>query len=349
MASAGRQDRHRDSIRHSSFVIFLMWFKRGQGKNRRLHRHHVLDVKLRSDTVRANRVRLARVSFLVVFGTFFGLYLLWRTGEAALDTFVYENPDFAIEEIDVATDGVIAPEQLRRWTGVKPGENLFRLDLADVKQNLEMVSMIDSISVERVLPRTLKVRVTEREPIAQVNVPRTDARGGISVTVYQLDADGFVIQPLDPRVCIVPLAQVNPQLPVIAGVNYFQLQAGRKIELPAVQAALKLIAAFDRSPMAGLVELQRVDVSQSSVVVATTGQGSEVVFGLENLDRKFSVEQQLQRWQQIYNLGLQQQRTIATADLAVTNNVPVRWMTASAVPGTTPKVVKPLKSRRKNV
>jgi cell division septal protein FtsQ len=320
-----------------------MWFKREQGKNRRLHRHHVLNVKLRSDQVRANRVRLARVSFLVLFGTFFGLYLLWKMGELGLNTFVYENPDFAIQQVDVATDGVIAPEQLRRWTGVRTGANLIALDLAAVKRNLEMVPMIDSVSVERVLPRTLRVRVTERDPIAQVNVPHADPAGGISVSVFQLDADGVVIQPLDPRVCTVPLAQVNPQLPVIAGVNYFQLQAGRRIELTQVQAALRLIATFDRSPMAGLVELQRVDVSQPGVIVVTTGQGSEVTFGFDN------VAQQLQRWQQIYNFGLQQQKTIASADLAVVNNVPVRWMTASAVPGATPKAVKPPKSRRKNV
>jgi cell division septal protein FtsQ len=96
------------------------------------------------------------------------------------------------------TDGVIAPEQLRRWTGVKPGANLIALDLAAVKRNLELVSVIDSVSVERVLPRTLKIRVTERDPIAQVNVPRADGASGIAVSVFQLDADGIVMQPLDP-------------------------------------------------------------------------------------------------------------------------------------------------------
>ncbi len=103
------------------------------------------------------------------------MYLLWRIGEVALNAFVYENADFAIQQIDVQTDGVIAPDQLRRWTGVKPGANLIALDLAAVKRNLELVSAIDSVSVERVLPRTLKIRVTERDPIAQVNVPRADA------------------------------------------------------------------------------------------------------------------------------------------------------------------------------
>jgi cell division protein FtsQ len=320
-----------------------MWFKRQQGKNRRLHRHHVLDVKLRSDHVHAARVRLARITFVVMLGTFFGLYLLWRVGELALNTFVYENQDFAIEQIDAQTDGKIAPEQLRRWTGVKLGENLIALDLAGVKRKLELVSTIDTVSVERVLPHTLKVRVTERIPIAQVNVPRADASGGISVSVYQLDAEGVVIQPLDPRICTVPLAEVNPQLPVISGLNYFLLQPGRHIELPQVQAALQLVADFDRSPMAGSVDLQRVDVSNPRVIVATTGQSSEITFSLDNLD------QQLQRWQQIYNFGLQQQKSIATADLAVANNVPVRWTVASTAPVVTPRTVKPLKPRRKNV
>ena len=75
---------------------------------------------------------------------------------------------------------MIAPEQLRRWTNVKPGANLIALDLASVKRNLELVSAIDSVSVERVLPCTLKVRVTERVPVAQVNVPVADAAGGIA-------------------------------------------------------------------------------------------------------------------------------------------------------------------------
>jgi cell division septal protein FtsQ len=311
-----------------------MWFKRTPEKNRRLHRHHVLDVKLRSDQVRANRWRLAWMTVVALSGTIFGLYLLWQVGELALNAFVYENQDFAIESIDARTDGKIALDQLRRWTGVKPGANLIALDLAEVKRNLEMVPMIDSVSVERVLPHTLKVRVTERDPIAQVNEPRSDGSGGIAVSVYLLDADG---------VGTVPLAEVNPQLPVITGLNYFQLQAGHRIELPAVQAALRLVVAFDRSPLASVVDLQRVDVSQPRVIVATTGQGSEVTFGLDH------VEQELQRWLLIYNYGAQQQKTIAEADLAVANNVPVRWTTASAAPAVAPKTVKPLKSRRKNV
>jgi cell division septal protein FtsQ len=321
-----------------------MWFKREQKKNRRLHRHHVLDVKLRSDRVQASRVRLMLLALMVPAVTVLALYLVWRIGEATLNVFVYENPDFAIQQIDVQTDGVIAPEQLRRWTGVKPGANLIALDLASVKRNLELVSLIDSVSVERVLPRTLKIRVTERDPIAQVNVPRADGANGIVVSVFQLDADGMVMQPLDPRLCTVPLLQMNSQLPVIAGVNAFQLQPGRRVELPQVQLALQLIVAFDKSPMAGLVDLRRVDVSAPGVLVATTGQGGEITFGLDNLD------QQLCRWRQIYDYALSKKSNIASVDLAVANNIPLHLVVASATPEiVTPKALKPLKNRRKNV
>jgi cell division septal protein FtsQ len=316
-----------------------MWFRREQ-KNRRLHRFHVLDVKLRSDQVRATRTRLAALTAGILFGTVFGLYLLWRTGEWALDKFVYQNSEFAVQHVEVKTDGMIAPDQLRRWSGVKLGDNLIALDLTTVKRNLELVSTIGSVSIERILPRTLKISVTERDPVAQVNIPRAGASGGIAVAVFQLDADGYVMLPLDPRLCVVPLAQVSDQLPVIAGLNVYQLQPGHRVESPQVQAALELIGAFAHSPVAGLVDLRRIDVSLPGVVVVTTGQGGEITFGLNNL------EQQLRRWREIYDLGQRMNKAVASLNLAVSNNVPVRWMEAVAVPSASPRTVNPATTRR---
>jgi len=319
-----------------------MWFRREQ-KNRRLSRRHVLDVKLRSRQVRATRLRLGAVALAVTFGTVFGLYLFWRTGEWALNQFVYENSEFAIRHIDVQTDGMISPDQLRRWSGVKLGENLMALDLGSVKRNLELVSTIRSISVERVLPRTLRIRVTERQPVAQVDVPRAGPGGRIEVTVFQLDADGYITQPLDPRLCVIPLAQVRDELPVIEGLNVFQLQPGQRVESPQALAALQLITTFNHSVMTGLANLRRIDVSSPGVVIATTAQGAEITFGLDNLD------QQLQRWREIYNLGQRMNKAIASLDLAVSNNVPVRWMEVVGVPANLPRQNTSPPTRRKNV
>ncbi len=322
-----------------------MWFKRDNKKrNRRTGREFVLDVKLRSDQVRATRVRLVTVIFCVLFGTFFGLYLLWRSGEVLLDKFVYSNPDFAVEKVEIQTDGVLLPEQLRQWSNVKIGANLIALNLELVKQNLELVSAVDSVSVERVLPHTLRIRVTERDPVAQVNMPCVDAAGNFALAVTHLDKSGVAMKPRDPRDCVVSAAQINQQLPVITGLNPVKLKLGQAVPDPdsaRAQAALDLIRAFEHSPMAGLVDLRRVDISAPGVLVVMTGQGSAITFGLENFD------QQMKRWRQIYDLGLRQQRAIASADLAVENNVPVRW--ASVGPAPVAPKTKPARTRRSNV
>lgn len=320
-----------------------MWFKH-KTKNRRLWRsQNVLEVKVRSKVVRAARTRMAALSLGVLFGTVFGLYVLWRLGEWTLDQLVYENKSFAIEQVEVQTDGVILPEQLRRWSGVRPGQNLLALDLARVKYDLELVPMIQSASVERILPGTLRIRVLEREPVAQVNVLSPRSGGGLEQMIFQLDAEGFVLQPLDPRQRAVTPGQAGDQLPVIAGLNASEFQPGRRVDLPPVQSALKFIAAFEQSPMSGLVDLKRIDVSGPQVLVVMTGQGSEVTFATDDF------EQQLGRWRKVYDECLRQRKAIATLDLAVSDYTPLRFVEASPVPPSVPKNLKPSRTRKKNV
>jgi len=104
-----------------------------------------------------------------------------------------------------------------------------------------------------------------------------------------------------------------------------------------------LIAAFPHSSMAGLAQLQRVDVSSPGVVLVTTSAGGQITFGLDNFP------QQLARWREIYNLGRSMNKSIASADLAVGNNIPVRWTEMMSAPALAPKNVDTQNSWRKNV
>ena len=315
-----------------------MWFN--EQRNRRRHRNQVLDVKVRSDLVRADRARLVTVSLLSAVGTLFGLYLLWCVGNWGLNLFVYRNPDFAIRRVDIRTDGALTPDQLRQWAGVRPGANLIALDLAEVKHNLEQFPVIRSVSVERVLPNTLKIQVTERRAVAQAEFPYTAADGSVTIQVFQLDAEGIVMPPAPGR---PGLART---LPVITGENALSLRLGRRADSPGVLAALRLVAAFQTSPMAGLAVLRYVDVATPGVLLAVTEQGSRITFGLDDPAR------QLRRWWQIDNYGRSRQETVASADLAVANNVPVHYLALAGslpVPAPVVKPAKPSKNRRKNV
>jgi len=320
----------------------MNWFGRKR-KNRRLGHEQVLDVRLRSDQIRASRMRLVAISLALVFATIFGFYIVWRTGELVLNRFVYENNAFAVEQIDVQTDGVIAPDQLRRWSGVNIGDNLLALDLGRVKRDVELVSTVRTVAVERVLPHTLRLRVSERDPLAQVRALQMRAGGGVEMGVMHVDAEGYMMTLLDPRFRAVPAAQTNDFLPTITGLNQNELIPGHRLESVQAQSALQLIAAFDRSPMSGLVELTTIDVSSPEVLQVTTGQGSQVTLSLLDLDR------QLRRWREINDQGRRYGKAIFTLDLSVSNSIPARWIDAAAAPQGVPKIKNPQRNRKNNV
>jgi cell division septal protein FtsQ len=320
-----------------------MWSKRPL-KNRRLGREYVLDVKLRSSQVHARRVRLAAMALGGIFAAVAGLYLAWRASECALDVLLYDNKAFALHQIDVQTDGVIALDQLRRWSGVRLGQNLFALDLAEVKRNLELVSMIQSVSLEKVLPHTLRLRVTEREPLAQLNIARPKAGGGFELAQFYLDGDAYVVLPLSSSQCSPSSINLaSDQLPLISGVNPIEVQPGRRLDSPQVRAALELLLAFQRSPMQGLADIKKVDVSNPEVLVVKTAQGGEITFGLKQPD------QQLLRWQSVSQAGQRMNKAIATLDLAVSNSIPATWTDTNGVPQVSAKLSKPLRNKKKHV
>lgn len=314
-----------------------MFFKR-KIRNRRLNSGTLLDVKLRSDQVRATRSRALAVGLGVCFATFFCLFLLWRAGELILNRLVYQNTSFAIAEVDTRTDGVIATDQIKRWAGVKVGQNLMALDLVRVKRDLELVPIVQSVTVERVLPRTLRIRVTERQPVAQVKLMLARPSGGFDTTVVHLDVDGFAMAPIDPRIRSTPPTPADLALPLVTGVNPKDVKSVGQTDSGQVRCALELIGKYYQSPMAGITDLKRVDVGSPEILIATTGQGSEITFGVRDID------QQLLRWREIYEQGLRYNRSIQSLDLAVTNNIPTRWMEASIQPR--PVIPKPAKPAR---
>jgi len=316
-----------------------MWHKRTP-KNRRLERGNVLDVKLRTKEVRAARLKLATTALSVSLGTVTALYLFWRGGLWALDQFIFKNDAFAVRNLNIQTDGSIPIAQLRQWVGVKPGDNLLALDLARIKRDIELAPMIESAAVERLLPHTLSVRVAEREPIARIKLPQLQPRGGVAMVSYYLDEVGHVIQPL-PALADTTARDAD-SLPVLSGVDPTELRPGSAVRSPNVIASLRLIAAFESSPMSGLVEMKNVDVAGTEVLQVTTGQGGQITFALNRLD------EQLRRWRAVYDYGQKNGRAIRTLDLSVANNSPVLWLDAGAVPSL-PKPKQSVPNRKRHV
>ena len=141
-----------------------------------------------------------------------------------------------------------------------------------------------------------------------------------------------------------PVVLTNDHLPVVTGIPPRDVRPGRQSETPQVKAALGLVRDFERSPMAGVVDLKQVDVATPGVLVVTTGQGNELTFGLTDF------EAQLKRWRLVHDYAQRFGKQIKSLDLSVANNAPMLWADVSGVvPPPAPKSLKASPYRKKHV
>lgn len=108
---------------------------------------------------------------------------------------------FATQVIDVTGNERMAPEEVLQAAGLSLGRNVFEVSPEEAQQRLVDHPWIASAKVERRLPGTYTVQVSEREPVALLALD----------TLYLISGDGGVFKPLEDG---------DPSdLPVVTGVD----------------------------------------------------------------------------------------------------------------------------------
>jgi cell division septal protein FtsQ len=287
--------------------------KLGNRKKRR--REYLLDVKVQARGRGLRRIRAATV--LVV-----GLILVVLTGygirwcvKATVHQLVYENPRFAIRRIVVDDNGVLSPVRVMQFAGVQIGQNLLAVDLDQVRHNLEMLSLVRSVEVRRMLPDRLFIRVAERTAVARLRVANREVgdetfyidRAGFVMKTLKL-ADGTRLQPLTPR----PVPELTP-------VTLADARVGRQVESEQIYRALELLDKLDQAVAGSMLEVEQIDLSKPRELVLTTTEHTTVKLDVEDFP------QQLRRLGAILRWAQQRQKTVQIVDLTVNRGVPVTF------------------------
>ncbi len=106
---------------------------------------------------------------------------------------------FAVKNIEVSGAAHTSREALDAVTSAFVGVNLFKIDIDHVQRELRALPWVSHIEIEKKLPDTLRIRVTERTPWALVKT---------GSTLRYADENGVPFAPLSPSVG-------DPDLPVI--------------------------------------------------------------------------------------------------------------------------------------
>ena len=314
--------------------------RHSQARNRRLsnvrqrRQQHLLDVKVRSRRATQHQVRSAMGvlwKMVLVAGLCTGGYVGVREAAARL---FFANPDYQIKTIELQTDGTLQREEVLKTADLHEGENIFSVNLAQIRDRLQQLPQADEVEVVRKLPNEIDIRIVERRPVAWIT-SETDI-----TDPFASDAAFLVGR----RGVLMKQKKLLPEylgLPLILGCKTESLEQGKVIESPEAQTALELLRLTESSLLQTRFQIREIDISRSYYLLVTDKSHSRVMFALNDL------EDQLRRLQVFLDYCDKTKQELETVNLVPQRNIPVTFTSPAAsvindtiAPAVEPRIMK---------
>ncbi len=227
------------------------------------------NVKRNGDISERHIKRQKKRKRLTLFGRIV-VFLLFVAAAAVIITFC--TPVFNMQEITVEGNAKVDSQTIIAQTGVVKGENLFKINLSQVKKSLETIAYIDKIDVKRTLfPPSLKLVVTESEPKACVSI------GGNYVLV---DGKCKVLE---------ECGEKADNLPEIVGLNLQKYSIGSKLEIDESEKSDIIVLCIDKIDELGLIaDVDSISVDDTNRVTFKYQNRLTVICGSE-LDLEYKL------------------------------------------------------------
>lgn len=114
---------------------------------------------------------------------------------------IFSSTLFGVRDVEVSGAKVVAVQQVREAVALGPDDSLAAVNLADVTKRVEALPPVAKATVTRSWPGTLQVQITERTPVATVQVDGApwaiDAEGMPYVEATALGKDSAALLPLE--------------------------------------------------------------------------------------------------------------------------------------------------------
>jgi cell division septal protein FtsQ len=282
-------------------------------------RRHLLELNVRTASIsRQRRARAAgflwKVSAVVIF-----LALAAMGGRVFSRRFFFANTEYSLKHLVTNLHGVMTEEELVSVSGLKPGSNLFLLDLDEASRRLGALPEVRSVSIERRLPDTVEVGLERRLPLFLLASPAEGGGGEESLSESFIpgrsllcDREGIVMRP-------ARLSEEFLHLPLLAGLDLSDTAPGKRLQGGRFQDAVALADALSEIPEETF-RVSSVDVSKPYSIVVTDSSGARFTFGTRDLPC------QIGRLRKLLAHCQEAGRRIATANLMIQRNTPVTFV-----------------------
>ena len=172
---------------------------------------------------------------------------------------LYSSSLFTITSVEVAGAQHISAQTVRALARVPADATLIRFPADSVAVRVATNPWVASVTVSRVFPSGMRIRIVERVPVAVVDA---------GASVWLIDGTGMVIAK--------PSAGTTAGVPVIRDVPGLDLKAGRRTVSEPLLNAVSVLAGIER-PLLSMVMAESAPTVDGATLV--TADRVEIVVG----------------------------------------------------------------------
>jgi len=206
-----------------------------------------------------------------------------------------------LTQIEVSPMKRLSRDEVIALAGVRPGDDMLGLRLSRIGEQVGKNPWIEKIRVHRYFPHTLAIDITEREPVAVVNLG----------CLYYVDRKGDVFKPLTDGDRL--------DFPVLTGFSEDDLGKDPKGFREGIAASLQLLGLLKEKAPFPLADISEIHYGKGyGFTLFTVRGGVPVRLGNGNLEEK------LTRLARIYRDLLVQLPQLQYIDLDYTDKIIVK-------------------------
>ena len=225
-----------------------------------------------------------------------------------------DNEEYRLQEIKLETNGHMGHARVVEVAGIDLDASIFAIDTDDIRQSLLDLPEVTHCEVERRLPGTLEISLTERKPVAWLKsvvngFPGKEKNGAL------VDADAVMFP------CEGALWEISRDLPVIevTELAHDAFQHGSKMKHSEAMRALHLVKAFNESDVRPAWMLNQVSILSDYSMLVTCRDESQALFGM------YEHRRQLADFVTVREHALKTQREVEHINLIPKKNIPVKF------------------------
>ena len=216
---------------------------------------------------------------------------------------LFLTPVFNINKIEVEGNVTLTDEEIIRVAGLEKGTNLFRANTDKAKQNLTEVTLVENVRIDRVLPDTIRITVTEGTVGAYLESGDVyvgiNEKGKVICGAYMADDGMHILKDESGRMLLglydasvfekALVAPPPPNAPLVSGISVLGAAPGEKVQVKETAKFETLLRFLTKFKEFGITQrITEFDISEKEYI-SFKHLNLRVEFGnTKDFDYKFS-------------------------------------------------------------